>query len=63
MTGIIFGTVISSEQIAKNKINTRSQGAEERELRKKALRTCSLPKGLQGWALHGRLGYLLKEVF
>lgn len=63
MTGIIFGTVISSEQIAKNKINIRSQGAEERELRKTALRTCSLPKGLQGWALHGRLGYLLKEVF
>lgn len=63
MTWIIFGTVISSEQIAKNKINIRSQGAEERELTKKALRACSLPIGLREWALHGRLGYLLKEVF
>lgn len=63
MTWIIFGTVISSEQIAKNKINIRSQGAEERELMKKARRACSLPTGLRGWALHGRLGYLLKEVF
>lgn len=63
MTWIIFGTVISSEQIAKNKINIRSQGVEEREFTKKALRACSLPTGLWEWALHGRLGYLLKEVF